>query len=88
MAFLLVNMSRVPQVVGVIGPNRTREYVRLFSRGHLPDGYTVDSRWLAANRGAIRIIDETPPVDTTSPVAAAQSVEIAAENTQTEGDKE
>ena len=83
MALLVINLSRVDQQVAVISDSGQKTSVRIMdrSRVHLPDGYSVDPRWLSMNSNVIRVIDEKPPVQ---PAQAPVVADVVAQPVTTE----
>jgi hypothetical protein len=59
MATLVINVSRVPQQVGLILANGKKSSSRIMhrSRAEIAPGSTVDPHWLAMNPGVIRIVE-------------------------------
>jgi hypothetical protein len=63
MATLVINVSRVPQHVGLILANGKKAYSRIMqrSRATIATGAKIDPHWLAMNPGVIRIVEAQKP---------------------------
>jgi hypothetical protein len=62
MATLVINVSRVPQNVGLILANGKKAYSRIMqrSRAEIAPGVTVDPHWLAMNPGVVKVSEVQP----------------------------
>lgn len=72
MATKLINVSRVPQQVGVI-VDGVRTSIRLMPRNkgvELDEDTTIDYSWLALNPGVVRVVAETTNLIPKAPVEA------------------
>ena len=88
MATLVINVSRVPQHVGLILANGKKAYSRIMqrSRATIATGAKIDPHWLAMNPGVIRIVEAQKPAvkqakTNSSKPAAVYVKQAAAANT-------
>jgi hypothetical protein len=73
MTQLVINLSRVTQQVGIIDDKGRKTSFRLMARGRVETDYEIDPKWIAHNRGAIKVVTLTPVVDTTPAAEAPTS---------------
>jgi hypothetical protein len=86
MATLVINVSRVPQQVGLILSNGEKSYSRVMarSRAQLQDGATVDPHWLAMNPGVVKITEvQQPAVAQAKTNASKPAVSVATQTATT-----
>lgn len=80
MAALVINVSRVPQQVGLILSNGKKSFSRIMarSRAQIEDGATVDPHWLAMNPGVVKITEtQKPAVPQAKTNASKKAVSVA-----------
>lgn len=90
MTQLVINVSGVDQQVGIITDKGAKVSFRLMERGRtkMPEGYQLDPNWIALHPGALKVIDEKPPVETTQETAKTEkSVPTVTVEAQTGGTK-
>lgn len=86
MATLVINVSRVPQQVGLILSNGEKSYSRIMarSRAHIQEGATVDPHWLAMNPGVVKTTETQQPVVAQAKTnASKKAVSVATQQTAT-----
>lgn len=80
MATLVINVSRVPQQVGLILSNGKKSYSRVMarSRAQIEPGATVDPHWLAMNPGVVKVTEaQKPAVPQAKTNASKKAVSVA-----------